>query len=359
MAGAMFGSDPPAVYPAMRLAVATAVVATASPHITRPFRYVGRWVIGVGSLAGIALGIALPLGMLTGYAVGLAVAAAIHLLLGSPGGRLSLDHLASALLDVGAEATDLRYSPRQPQGVALATATDPAGGPLLVKLYGRDAWDGQLIAVTWARLWYRDATRYSGVGRLKQVEHEAFVTLLAERAGVQVQPVVAAGPTDGGDALLVLQAPGRPLASLEDDQLDDALLQRLWDEVTRLHALGIALGRLEAAEVVVRPDGTPALGDFGQATVAGGSPGLMADRAQLLVTTALLVGKDRAIAAARSSIDRAGLAEMLPYLQPSVLAHATRRAVRGQPWSVDELRDLVAETAGVGTPKLEQVRRVT
>ena len=39
--GALLDAHPPAVYPAIRLAVATAIVATASPHIARPLRYIG------------------------------------------------------------------------------------------------------------------------------------------------------------------------------------------------------------------------------------------------------------------------------------------------------------------------------
>jgi len=145
--GALLDAHPPAVYPAIRLAVATAIVATASPHIARPLRYIGRWVIAVGALAAIALGIALPLGILTGYAVGLAAAAVTHLLLGSPGGRLSLEQVAAALRDLGVDATAIRHVPLQTRGVALATASLD-GRPLLVKIFGRDAWDGQLIAST-------------------------------------------------------------------------------------------------------------------------------------------------------------------------------------------------------------------
>jgi len=111
---------------------------------------------------------------------------------------------------------------------------------------------------------------------------------------------------------------------------------------------------------VVRPDGSPALGDLGQATVAAaGSAGVMADRVQLLVTTALMVGEERALAAAASSIGSDGLAEMLPYLQPAVLDRATRQAVHAGGWGVDDLRKLAAKTAGMEPPKLEQIRRVT
>jgi uncharacterized membrane protein YbhN (UPF0104 family) len=359
MLHAITAAKPPAVYPAVRLALATAVVATASPHITRPLRRIGRWVVGLGAVAAISLGIALPLGLLSGWAVGLAAAAATHLLLGSPGGRLSLEQVAAALRELGIQATGLRHAPLQARGVALVTGSGADGRPLLVKVYGRDAWDGQLIAAIWSQLWYRDDTRHSSVGRLEQVEHEAFMTLLAERAGVAVRPVVAAGRTDEGDALLVLDGSGQPFTELDADRIDDGLLPRLWAEVERLHALGVALGHLDGNGLVVRDDGAPALSDLSQASKAAGSVGVMTDRARLLVTTALRVGQQRALAAASASIGADGLAEMLPYLQPAVLDHPTRQAVRAGSWGVDDLRQLAAETAGVDPPKLEQIRRVT
>jgi hypothetical protein len=68
--------------------------------------------------------------------------------------------------------------------VAIATAQAPGGVSLLVKIYGRDAWDGQLLASAWSSLCYRGDTPHLALGRRAQVEHEAFVTLLAERAGV-------------------------------------------------------------------------------------------------------------------------------------------------------------------------------
>jgi uncharacterized membrane protein YbhN (UPF0104 family) len=359
MIGSLFRAHPPAVYPAVRLALATAVVATASPHVSRPLRRIGRWVVGFGAVAAVALGIALPLGILTGWAVGLAAAAATHLLLGSPGGRLSLEQVAAALRELGVETTGLRHAPLQARGVALVTGSGADGRPLLAKVYGRDAWDGQLIATIWSGLWYRDDTRHSSVGRLEQVEHEAFVTLLAERAGVAVRPVIAAGTTDEGDALLVVDGSGVPFAGLDADRIDDALLRRLWGEVERLHALGVALGDLNGNGLVVRDDSAPALSDLRQASMAAGSAGMMTDRAQLLVTTALRVGQKRALAAASASIGADGLAEMLPYLQPAVLDHPTRQAVRAGEWGVDDLRRLAAATAGVDPPKLEQIRRVT
>ena len=208
---AMAASGSPPVYVAVRLAVATAVVVMASPYLARPLRYVGRAVVGVGALAAIALETAFPIGMVAAFAVGIGSAAIVHLLFGSPAGRLTLDQVADALADLGVEASGLRQAPLEPRGVAIATAEAPDGRSLLVKVYGRDAWDGQLLAAAWTALWYRGDTPHLALGRRQQVEHEAFVTLLAERAGVAVLPVVAAGMASEQDALLVTEATGRPL----------------------------------------------------------------------------------------------------------------------------------------------------
>jgi uncharacterized membrane protein YbhN (UPF0104 family) len=352
-------SDPPAIYPCVRIAVATAMIVTASPHLARPLRYVGRWVIFFGALAGIAVGVALPVGIAGGFAVGVGAAAIVHLLVGSPGGRLTLDQVARALRDLGVDAADLRHAPLQPSGVALVEAAAPGGRSLLVKVYGRDSWDGQLLASVWSSLWHRGETPTLGSSRLQQVEHEAFVTLLAEREGVSVLPVVAAGMAAERDALLVLDTTGRPLSSLDPMELDDALLGKVWGELGRLHAAGISHGNVDDHRIVVRPDATIALGDLADAAVAAEEPDFLADRAQLLVATALLAGHERAVAAAGAALGAPGLADVIPFLQTAVLARVSRQAVREREWDLDDLRDLAAHTAGVQPPELEKIRRVT
>jgi hypothetical protein len=186
-------SGAPPVYLAVRLALATAVVVMASPHMARPFRHVGRSVVAIGAVAGIALGTSLPIGMVAAFAVGIGSAAIVHLLFGSPAGRLTPDQIADALAELGVDATGLRQAPLEPRGVAIVTAEARGGRSLLVKIYGRDAWDGQLLATAWTSLWYRGDAPHLTLGRRQQVEHEAFVTLLAERAGVEVAPVVGGG----------------------------------------------------------------------------------------------------------------------------------------------------------------------
>jgi len=345
---------------AVRLCVATAVIVTASPHMTHALRLVGRGVLLVGALSVIALGVSYAVGVIAGFVVGVGAAAIVHLIVGSPGGRLTLDQIAAALEEIGIEVAGLRNAPFEPSGVALATGSAGDGRPLLVKVYGRDAWEGQLLSSTWEALWRRGARPQLGSGgRLQLVEHEAFVTLLAERAGVPVMPIVGAGMADEGDALLVSEVAGRSLDSLDPGAIDDALLRGIWDAVVRLNELGVAHGQLDATRIVVRADGSPALADLGQAIVAATRVPVMSDRAQVLVAMALMVGEPRAIEATAAAIGSDGLAEILPFLQPAVFDRVTLRAIKEQNWSLSDLSRDAADAAGIAPPKLERIRRVT
>ena len=87
--------------------------------------------------------------------IGLGSAAILHLVLGSPAGRLTLDQIATALSDLGVEATDLRHAPLEPTGVALVEAVAPDGRTLPGQGVRRDAWDGQFLASLWGSLWNR------------------------------------------------------------------------------------------------------------------------------------------------------------------------------------------------------------
>ena len=101
----LVSSGPPVVYVASRVAVLTAIIVTASPHLARPWRYASRVVIALGALAAIGLNATNLLGASAGIAVGIAAAAITHLVLGSPQGRLTDAQVQVALADLGVPTT--------------------------------------------------------------------------------------------------------------------------------------------------------------------------------------------------------------------------------------------------------------
>jgi hypothetical protein len=209
-ADVLFDVGGPPVFPPALVAVATAVLSTASPHLSRPFRTFGHWLIGLQLIGAVMLGAAVPSAAVAAVAVGLLAAALIHLAVGSPGGRPTVSRIRLALADLGLRVDDLAPAAMQAEGVVLFEGTD-VGGPLLVKVYGRDAGDAQLLASLWRRLWYRGVDPTVRQTRVELVEHEGFITLLGERAGIEVPRVVSAGSAGRGDALVVVRPIGETI----------------------------------------------------------------------------------------------------------------------------------------------------
>ena len=349
-------SDPPPIFPAVAVALVAAVLVTSSPHLGRPARRTGRLLVGGSFLSAIALGGTLPMGAIAAIAIGTAAGTILHLIFGSPGGRPTAQQVAVALADLGFDTIDVEPARLQTRGVAVMRATTSVGGTLLVKIYGRDAWDGQLLSTIWTTLWYRDEAPTLTFSRLQQVEHEAFVTLLAERADVPVLPVVAAGPV-ANDALLVVETNGVQLSAAGG--ATDAMLDDLWRGVGRMHQAGIAHGALDAERLFLQPDHTLVIGDFGRATGLASDADVQADRAQLLVTSALALGSDRALAVAARALDDSALTGLLPYLQEAALSRSSRAALEASELDLDSLREAAASAAATEVPDLVPLRRVT
>lgn len=164
---ALFGTADARPFPATRAAEATAVILTVAPHLARPVRAFGRWLLLLG-VAGVAITV-MPLGLLASVAIAVAAAATVRLVSGTSVGRPGLDEVAAGLAQLGISPRELGEAERQVAGVFHVRGIDEEGRPLLVKVYGRDAYDSQLVARLWRRLWYRGASLPIRLGRLAAV----------------------------------------------------------------------------------------------------------------------------------------------------------------------------------------------
>jgi uncharacterized membrane protein YbhN (UPF0104 family) len=138
----------------------------------------------------------------------------------------------------------------------------------------------------------------------------------------------------------------------------DGILVELWDAVGRLRHDGIAHGRLNTHAVAVH-DGRPLLRDFAAGRLAA-SPGVLdTDVAELLVSTALLVGSERALRSALDNLGERAVAEAIPYLQTAALTPALRDEVRHEDFDIGGLRRLAATSTATELPEVIQLRRVS
>jgi uncharacterized membrane protein YbhN (UPF0104 family) len=345
-------------FPVLRLAATATVILAVAPYLVRPLERTGRWVLLVGLLAAVLAESAPPSASLAAFLVAAVAVTSVRLALGTSAGQPEVADVVDALRDLGVPVERLDRASRQPAGVFVARGADRAGRELLVKVYGRDAYDTQLLAKLWRSLWYQGFGLRVRLSRLDAVEHEGFVTLLARQAGVPSREVVVAGESSSGDALLVLRGPARPLGELPPAELNHALLASGWRSLALLAEAGIAHHHIDPGTVVAIGDEIGFV-DFEHGTLAPALDHVRADRAQLLATTAALAGAEAAIRAAVDAIGAEGVAELIPYLQPAAFDARLRAALDAAGIDPDDLRAEAAEAVGVEPPELIRIRRVT
>jgi glycosyltransferase 2 family protein len=364
--------QPPPVFPSARLGIPTALLITASPHLVRPARRLGYTIIALGSVAHVALGASSSVGVAAALFSAASAAAIVHLIVGSSAGRPSLDDVRFALADLKVDVTELGAADRQDAGLFSVAARGADGSELIVKLYGRDAHDAALVSTVWRTIWLRRAGSPVGFGRLRQVEHEALMTLLAAQAGIATDAIVTAGATATNDALLVLRRNGTLL--VEPGRFDagavappvvftgaDARprLEELWALLTTLHDNGIVHGALDADHLIVTDGGRLGLVQFRGATVAPTPSQLCTDDAQLFITSIGLVGRELALEGLLEHRSVEEIEALLPYLQATALTADQRRMMKVLDIDLDALRAELAQASGVEAPPLIQMRRFT
>ena len=356
--GSLAGLDPG--YPVTQMAVTIAVAATALPYLSRPLHRLVASLVTLASIAAVVTGSALPVNTISSLAIGWGVAAALHLAAGSPLGLPSPGEVTGWAAGLGVPVEGITRAPRQVWGVEKLTGRDPAGQAIELSVYGRDASDARVLAKLWRFCFYRDSGPALILDRLQQVEHEAYLTFVAGRAGVLVPEVLAAGRFGPSrDAALVTRLPDGPaLAAADDAVLSDTALDEVLQTVLRLRDARLAHGTLGAETIIVSPRGI-CLRDFRCASTLAPDGRLDGDLAAALAALAVRAGAERTAAAAARVLDAGTARGALVHLQRAALDPVTVKALRQDKALLPRLRAAVAGASGIEVPKLAEAKRVS
>jgi uncharacterized membrane protein YbhN (UPF0104 family) len=349
-------------YPVAIVAAAVAVALAALPYLSRTVQRLVELAIGLAAVAAVVAGDGLPVNVAASVALGWGAVALLHLVLGSPLGLPSGEELAIVLDDLGVPVSTMDPSDHQVWGVARYVGVDPAGQPVAVSLYGRDAADAQLLSKTGRFLFYRDSGPSLSFSRIQQVEHEAYMTLLAERAGVATSHVLVAGI--GGpsrDAALVVRPPtGIGLGELNAATCTDGMLDALFTTVLDLRRARIAHGALSGETIVVDPArDAVSLVDFRTASPSPTEERLDADLAGALAAAAMVAGAERTAAAARRVVPKEVVTAALPHVRRASLDRALSAALKGQKQLLEDVRARTAQAFDIELPKLVENKRIS
>ena len=355
---ALAGVDPG--WPVVQLAVTIAVAATALPYLRRALHRLVSFLIAVAVFTGIVAGAALPVNAVSSVAIGWGVAAALHLALGSPLGLPSAAEVAGGIADLGVTVTAVTRAPHQVWGLEKFTGRDAGGGTVELSVYGRDASDARMLAKLWRFCFYRDSGPTLILGRDLLVEHEAYMTLMAGRAGVRVPDVLAVGRFGpSGDTAIVTGLPAGPLLADADlTAVPGGVLDAILAAVLRLRAAGIAHGRLGGDTILLSGEG-PCIRSFRSSSSPAPVSRLDGDLAAVLAATAVRAGVERTAAAAGRMLDAGTARGALVHLQRAELDPVTVGALREHKELLTELRSAVAGAVGIEVPKLAEAKRIS
>jgi undecaprenyl-diphosphatase len=335
---------------------AFAAATVAKPWLTRTWRRaVDTSILALVAVMATAGSAGVP-ELAIAIAAGGAGGAAILVAFGAPNRRPSPAAIAAALSASGIDVTGLELRRAIGGRSQLYRATAPGGGVFL-KVYGHDSRDADLLYRSYRTLVLRESEdTWPPPALARDVEHEAFLMMLAARHGVATPAMRAIVPLPDGSMVLAMQdLAGVRLDEVAPDAVSRDLLEDLWRQVQRLHRAGLAHRSLRAANVLVT-EGRPAIIDFGSASSAASQRSQAIDRAELLSSLAAVFGAELAVESASRVLDPEELAAAMPYLQPLALSAATRRAISGS--GLRELRTSLGVTTERDVAPLERLVRV-
>jgi glycosyltransferase 2 family protein len=340
------------------LAALVAGATAASPMISARWRRFAWLAVGVAATVRVLSATQTPVNVAVTLALGSAVGSAALVAFGSPRRRPGSGSLRAWLADGGVTVDQLRdesseHGLRRYQGSVDGRVVD-------VVYLDRDDRDVELFAriVRSVRVRDVDEQRLSVQPRIRATQW-ATATMMAERAGATVPEVRAVVPADTDRAVIVFEAtPGVPLAELDGDGVSDDALVAIWRELGTLHEHRIAHRSLSPSNVMV--DGSRArLTGLDAALLASSDASRAVDRAELLVSTALVVGPERALDASVRVVPADDLEATLPYMQIPALPASARKDVKRRKQLVDELRVGLQERLGVEAVELAELERIS
>jgi glycosyltransferase 2 family protein len=339
-------------FPSDHLAVAAAMATVASPYLGKAVRNLTWPVVGLVAVADVYVGAHLPIDVLAGAFLGWGAGTLLHLMWGAPGRRTSSEAVRQALELAGLgpiEVEPLGQRLWGPTYFAVAThSTDKLLAEVVQRGHRRAGW-GYKLRRFLASLELEDEPRLSTPRH--EVEHEAFVTLLAERAGVRTPAVVLARELGHGPALLARrEVCGRRLSDLSPDEVQDDLMDEIWRQVSMLGRARIAHHDLRAKNVIVDDGGRPWILDFTFARAGASQQRVAQDVAEMLIALGCLVGAERTVATAQRALPRDDLQRALAYLQPLALPRRIRKQLGRQRYVLAELREVLAERIECSPP---------
>ncbi|MEA2057593.1 MAG: hypothetical protein U9O63_02635, partial [Actinomycetota bacterium] len=343
------------------LAGVVAALVVMNPWISRRWRRAGWVTLWAFVIARLLSGVNLPVDMMIALGLGWAVGTAVLLLFGAPNRTATGPEIVEALRRAGLPPAWIKAASVDARGSTPYFAKDVDGTPLFVKVLTGEERSADLMFRTYRGVRLKNVGDERSFSSLRRtVEHEALVTLAASAADVRTPRLRAMAQVgDDEDSLLLAyeRLDGASLDSVPDEALTDDVLRGIWSQVAVLRKHRIAHRDLRLANVFLDDNAEPWIIDFGFSEIAATDVLLNNDVAELVLSSSLKVGPERAVAAGVDVLGRDAVAAAAPRMQPLALSGATRSALKGTD-DLDRVRSEVERQTGIEEIEFAKLERI-
>jgi undecaprenyl-diphosphatase len=271
--------------------------------------------------------------------VGWVAGAATLVVLGAPSRRPTTATVTAGLAAVGVPLATLEQASVDARGSTPYFGSTEDGEKLFVKALGVDQRSADLLFRAYRWIDRRDRGDERPFSSLRRtVEHEALVALAARQQGIRTPRLVAFATAEPNSFVLAYEAvAGRSIDRVTPEEMTDDVLAAIWQQVGELRRHRIAHRDLRLANIFLAEDGQVWLIDFGFSELAASDTLLATDIAELVASSSLQVGADRAVAQARAALGPADLGSAAGRLHLWALSGATRTGLKERPGLLDDL----------------------
>jgi uncharacterized membrane protein YbhN (UPF0104 family) len=313
------------------------------------------WILtGIYLVSAFAAAQASLLSLIASPAIGALVAVLVRYAVGSPNVRPDAGQIAAVLADQGLDLVRIERVPALGDEHRGYLARDTSGRQIRVFAFDRDLVASGAIHGLYRRLRLRrDVAVPAALSLERAGERQVALALAAQAARVRIPALRAAVPCAAECLVLAYDVvEGSPAEVLDDAQLAD-----LWRQADDLNRRRIAHRGLTAGRLLIDADGQVVLPILTDGELFASDTRIRLDRAQLLVTTALLVGAERAVKAARECLSEDELAASLPLLQPIALSRTARSALKRNQGLLEAVREQIRQQTARPLPPPARVER--
>ncbi|MEA2023514.1 MAG: lipopolysaccharide kinase InaA family protein [Actinomycetota bacterium] len=345
------------------VAALTAAITAATPWLHRRWQRICWTALILLIVIRLMLGSNLPAELVLAMSIGVAVGSGILFIVGSPNRHPSGREIVATLKRSGIDVTRLDAAQVDARGSTPYFVETVDGSRMFVKMLSTDERSADLLFRLYRQFRFKNIGDEPAFSTLRRaVEHEALLSYSASAAGVRTPPLITVGliGEEEYSMLLAYEAiEGRSLDSIEVDELTDNVLTEIWEQVATMRHHGIAHRDLRLANVFLDQGGVPWIIDFGFSELAASDLLLNNDVAELVTSSALLVGSERAVRCAVEVLGTDAVSAAAPRVQPEALSGATKTGLKERGDHIDRsIRDEIEGTTGRAAAPLDRIQRL-